>query len=201
MFRVENHKAQFLAPHCSLYIWMICIMCAVKLLPSYLLTTPIYFYRGKDLTVLVQEIDNELSQTSLWLKSNKLSLNIKKTHFMVFHRKKIDGDIKIKIDDEEIDRVYKTKFLGVMIDHKITWKEHVKYVSGKMSRNIGIFIKARNCLNKHAMMTLYYSFIYPDMAYCKNVWGRTHKSNTKRVYDIRKRALFIIMFNLGKRSW
>ena len=33
-----------------------------------------------------------------------------------------DGDIKIEIDDEEIDRVYKTKFLGVITDHKITWK-------------------------------------------------------------------------------
>ena len=136
------------------------------------------FYRGKDLTVLVQEINNGLSQISLWLKSNKLSLNIKKTHFMVFHRKKIDGDIKIKIDDEEIDWVYKTKFLDVIIDHKITWKEHVTYVSGKMSRSIGILIKARNCLNKHAMMTLYYSFIYPYMTYCNNVWGSTYKSNT-----------------------
>ena len=46
------------------------------------------FYRGKDFTVLFQEINNELSQISLWLKSNKLSLNIKKTHFMLFHRKK-----------------------------------------------------------------------------------------------------------------
>ena len=157
------------------------------------------FYRGKDLTVLVQEINNELSQISLWLKSNKLSLNIKKTHFMVFRRRKIDGDIKINIDDDEIDRVYKTKFLGVIIDHKITWKEHVTYVSGKMSRSIGILIKARNCLIKHAMMTLYYSFIYPYMTYCNNVWGSTYKSNTERVYNIQKRALRI-MFNLGKRE-
>ena len=93
--------------------------------------------------------------------------------------------------------MYKTKFLGVIIDHKITWKEHVAYVSGKMSRSMGILIKARNCLNKHAMMTLYYSFIYPYMTYCNNVWGSTYKSNTERVYNIQKRALRI-MYNLGK---
>ena len=55
----------------------------------------------------------------MWLKSNKLSINVKKIHFMLFQN---DGDIKIEIDDEEIDRVYKTKFLGVITDHKITWK-------------------------------------------------------------------------------
>ena len=45
-------------------------------------------YRGKDVNVMAQEINIELSQISLWLKTNKLSLNIKKTHFMLFHRKK-----------------------------------------------------------------------------------------------------------------
>ena len=157
------------------------------------------FYRGKDVNVMAQEINIELSQISLWLKTNKLSLNIKKTHFMLFHRKKIDAVIKIQIDNEEIDRVYKTKFLGVIIDHKITWKEHVTYVSGKMSRSIGILIKARSCLNKHAMMTLYYSFIYPYMTYCNNVWGSTYASNTEKVYNLQKRALRI-MFNIGKRE-
>ena len=99
------------------------------------------FYRGKDVNAMAQEINIELSQISLWLKTNKLSLNIKKTHFMLFHRKIIDAVIKIQIDNEEIDRVYKTKFLCVIIDHKITWKEHVTYVSGKMTRSIGILIK------------------------------------------------------------
>ena len=66
------------------------------------------FYRGKDVNVMAQEINIELSQISLWLKTNKLSLNIKKTHFMLFHRKKIDAVIKIQIDNDEIDRVYKT---------------------------------------------------------------------------------------------
>ena len=63
---------------------------------------------------------------------------------MLFHRTKRDAVVKIQIDNEEIDRVYQTKFLGVIIDHKIAWKEHVTYVSGKISRSIGILIKARS---------------------------------------------------------
>ena len=107
---------------------------------------------------------------------------------------------KIEIDNEEIDQVYKTKFLGIIIDNKITWKQHITYIFEKMSSRIGILIKACNCLNKHATMTLYYSFIYPwYMTYCNNVWGSTYTSNTEKVYNLQKRALRI-MFNLGKRE-
>ena len=118
---------------------------------------------------------------------------------MLFHRTKIDAVVKIQIDNEEIDRVYKTKFLGVIIDHKIARKVHVTYVSGKISRSIGILIKARSCLNKHAMMTFDYSFIYPYMTYCNNVCGSTYTSSTEKVYTLQKRALRI-MLNIGKES-
>ncbi len=60
-----------------------------------------------------------------WFDVNKLSLNIRKTKFMVFRNKKdIDGDIPLKICDVEIQRVFETKFLGVVIDQKLTWKQH-----------------------------------------------------------------------------
>ena len=148
---------------------------------------------------LAHEINGELCHISHMLKVNKLSLNIKKTHFIVFHRKHFKGDIKIQIDQQDIDRVWKTKFLGVIIDHKLSWKDHITYVSGKMSRSIGILIKARNLLNRKAMMTLYYSFVYPYLTYCNHVWGSTYKSNTEKLYNLQKRAMRI-MFNLRKRE-
>ena len=55
----------------------------------YLLTTIVYCYRGKDISVLAQEINNELSQIYMWLKNNNLTLNIKHTHFMLFHMTKM----------------------------------------------------------------------------------------------------------------
>ena len=70
-------------------------------------------------------------------------------------------DAKITIDGHKIDQVLKTKFLGVVIDNKLNWKEHVSLISGKISRSIGMIIKAKHSLNKDALMTLYNSFIYP----------------------------------------
>ena len=68
------------------------------------------FSSGKDIRTLENNINNELLNISLWLKVNKLSLNIKKTHYMVFcRRKRLDVDVKLLIDGEAIDGVQKTE--------------------------------------------------------------------------------------------
>ena len=71
------------------------------------------FYQHKDINVLIETLNNELKKVNLWLQANKLSLNIKKTHVIIFktRRNKIDNII-VKINDTEIKQVESTKFLG-----------------------------------------------------------------------------------------
>ena len=80
------------------------------------------FSSGKDLKTIWMEINVELLKISTWLKVNKLSLNIKKTHYMVFTGKKVKHQLDIRIDGHPIGAVHKTKFLGVFIDNKLNWK-------------------------------------------------------------------------------
>ena len=52
---------------------------------------------------------------------------------MIFRKRKKDSfNVKLSIDGELINEVDKTKFLGVLIDNKLTWKQHIAYVSGKI---------------------------------------------------------------------
>ena len=114
---------------------------------------------------LVKTINGELENISLWLKINKLSLNIKKTHFVMFQKGKWTMSIPdITINNQPIDKVEKTKFLCVVIDSKLSWKNHICLVAGKLSKSIGMIIKAREYLNRSALLTLYYSFVYPYYA-------------------------------------
>ena len=133
------------------------------------------FKSGKDLNKKQDELNSELAKISLWLKVNKLSLNIGKTHFMVFtNKKKRLNDLNILIDGTRIEEVKKTKFLGVIIDNKLSWKDHVAHVVGKVSRGLGMIIKARNYLNKQGLLTLYYSFVYHYLTYCNHIWGNIY---------------------------
>ena len=65
----------------------------------------------------------------------------------------------------------KLKYLGVIIDDKITWIPHITYVQNKVSKCIGIMFKARSYLKRNALVNLYYSFIYPYLIYCIEAWG------------------------------
>ena len=115
------------------------------------------FKSGNDLNKMQNELDSELSKISLWLKVNHLSLNIGKTHFMVFsNNKKRLSQLNILIDGNKIEKVHKTKFLGVIIVNKLSWKDHVFHVVGNVSRGLGMIIKARNYLNKKGLIILYY---------------------------------------------
>ena len=62
------------------------------------------------------------------------------------------------------------KYIGVIIDEKITWIPHMAYVKNKVSKGIGIMFKARNYLKRNAIVNLYHSFIYPSLIYCIEAW-------------------------------
>ena len=93
------------------------------------------FKSGKNSQHIQTEIENDLIKISEWLKINKLSLNIKKTQFMIFTNKNSSKpDIELQIHGHRIDQTLHTKFLGVIIDSQLTWKDHINYISKKIQR-------------------------------------------------------------------
>ena len=87
-----------------------------------------------------------------WFKANKLSLNIFKTKYYFFHPKEKSDTLllrlpKVIIDNTIIKRTQVTKFLGVLIDEYLTWKDHINTINNKIAKNIGILYKARPLLN------------------------------------------------------
>lgn len=82
---------------------------------------------------------------------------------MIFGNRKIHSDVNVMIDNISIETVFETKFLGVILDHQICWKPHVRYVNAKVARSIGVLGKARYLFNERGLCTLYYSFILPEL--------------------------------------
>ena len=95
--------------------------------------TNIYF-EDKNLLNLVKIVNKELKFVMKWLSANKLSLNVGKTNFIIFHSTsiKIPSDITIKIGKKPINRVKFIKFLGVLLDENISWKQHLNELSKKL---------------------------------------------------------------------
>ena len=64
-------------------------------------------------------------------------------------------DLNIEINNTQVERVYQSKFLEVVIDAKLTWVPHIEFISKKLSKRIGILLKARKKLDTKTMNTLY----------------------------------------------
>ena len=105
---------------------------------------------GKKLNDLICLLNKELDLLSIWLNSNKLSLNTQNTFYLLFHRARIKGNTSVvKINDCVLNRVNIIKYLGVIIDHKLKWCEHISYVKNKVSKGLGIIFKARMFVDKN----------------------------------------------------
>ena len=107
------------------------------------------FCTNAKLDILVNEINVELVKIYTWVRVEKLSLDIERTNFMLFTPKGLSRNMDyISIDGHRIEDVKKTKFLVVILDNKLNWHAHCQYICGKMSKGIGIIIKARKYLMK-----------------------------------------------------
>ena len=103
------------------------------------------FISGKNSHELYEAANNDLNAISEWLQVNRLSLNVKKTHYMLFSSTKImSTNAELTIEGEAISEVTKTKFLGAIIDNRLNWQHHISYISCKIAKGIGIIIKLKN---------------------------------------------------------
>ena len=150
------------------------------------------FMSGINVEILSYQFNTELMNVVKWLQTNKLSLNIDKTHYMFFKGNKHLADPVIMIDGKRIKKVNKTKFLGVIMDELLTWRQHADYISSKISKGAGILFKIRKYVNKRTLVSLYYTFIYPYFSYCNEVWGSAYSCHLKRLTILQKRAIRII---------
>ena len=127
----------------------------------------------KEYEGLIMTLNNELHKVSTWLDANKLSINTKKTHFMVFHRSRIKtNDVNVIMPQIIIERENSTKFLELIIDDKLKWHEHIQHVKHKIAKSVGILCKIRH-LNKQTLLNMYYTFVFPYLFYCVEIWGST----------------------------
>jgi Skp family chaperone for outer membrane proteins len=154
------------------------------------------FATGKSLPHISNILNTELSMITKWLQANKLSLNVAKTNFMIMSssgKKRFNpSDCQIFIGGKSIELVNETKFLGVIIDDKLSWKSHINHICNKVSKGIGIIIRARQLLYGESLQTLYNALIKPYFTYCITIWGNTYQKFLHKLHLMQKKIIRIL---------
>ena len=86
-----------------------------------------FFYSHQDIKTLFETLNCEVEQICKWFRANKLSLNVKKTNHTLLPLKMSE----LKIGNTIIIRKFSFKFLGVMLNENISWKDHIKAIEKK----------------------------------------------------------------------
>ena len=153
------------------------------------------FFSHKSYDELFRILNQELLLVSDWFKANKLSLNLAKTNYILFcsHRKSTPQQKgKVQIDTTDIPQVKSVKFLGVYVDQHLTWNNHIEQIALKIAKNIGILTRISYLLPTNIMLTLYYTMIYPYIAYCNMIWASNYNSRLHRINVLQKRVVRLI---------
>ena len=117
--------------------------------------------------------NRELNKIYDWLAVNKLSLNIKKTKFMIFHmhNKKILHVPRVTIANIEIERVHNFNFLGLKVNENLSWKDHSNKIALKLSKFNGVLNRLKHYLPTHILRTLYCSMVQSNLNFSLLAWG------------------------------
>ena len=118
------------------------------------------FHSNSDPEHVAPVMNSELTKISLWMKSNKLSVNIKKTNYVIFKpkQKSVHMSPQISFDSKALEQeTERVKFLGIYIDEGLTWKSHISYICKKISKSVGIMYRFRFFLSSNTKLSLYYT--------------------------------------------
>ena len=150
---------------------------------------------GNSLSEIEIQFDSLSSALTNWVSTNGLSLNIRKTNYMIFTRKKqLDiQNFKPKMNNIPIEQKRTARFLGVLIDDQLTWKNHISAINSKMSKYVGILYKLKNILPLKARILIFHSFVQSQLNYCSLVWGLSAKFHIESLFTTQKKAMRAIM--------
>ena len=149
------------------------------------------FLSGKNPDDLIRIMNEEMVKVLDWLQLNRLSLNLNKTHFILFRRKRVKTlpSETLIISNIKIGMTERTKFLGVITDQNLSFQSHILYIKGKVARGIGILYKSRPYFNLETMRVLYNAFVYPYFMYCIEVRGNAYQYFLEPLVKLQKRAV------------
>ena len=155
-------------------------------------TTLLFTHRN--LNYLRFSIESELLTIQDWFNANKLTLNVDKSSYLLYHnRKQPIPNFKIVINGVEIPRTKFAKFLGVWLDDKLKWDTHVNKLINKLKCGIGMLRCSKNLLSTKAKKLLYFGQIHSNLNYLLCIWGTMLQSSlTKKLSRIQNIAVKLV---------
>ena len=179
----------------TLFLLYVNDLCNVSTRLTYILfaddTSCFIIIEGTDLADMCVQLSSEMNKLSTWFKTNRLSLNVSKTNCMIFGRPDKPEHHRVYIDNIVIERVNCNTFLGVLIDSKLSWSDHVSYIRHKMSKNLSVMYRVKWLLYKSALYMIYCTLVLPYISAIVAKYGEIITRLEYSLYISYKSGLYV----------
>lgn len=142
-------------------------------------------WHNKDKNILHEIICSDINKVKDWCDSNLLSFNIDKTNIMPFRCSLPD----IPLGNHVLQNKTCTKFLGLHIDLKLKFEEHIISISNKLASGCYAVRVVSNELGYTAAKAVYFSLIESHLTYGISFWGVCSKYLMQMIFVLQKRAI------------
>ena len=151
------------------------------------------YLQGNNLLNLKHTMNVELTKIYNWVICNKLTLNLNKTNYMITSPLlTLPITTSININNIELTEVKQFKFLGVYIDNKLKWSQHIDIIKSKLSILTGIIYRIRSHLNSSCLRLIYFTLVYPHLTYCSAIWGGAYSTYIDNLFLAQKKLLRVM---------
>ena len=125
-----------------------------------------------------KKINFDLSNLVQWLLEDKIALNDNKTDIVIFRfpRKQITKKMNLRLSGQKIRQKTCTKYLGVLLDEHLLFKDHINALKQKLNRANGILTNLRHHLPSDVLKTAYYSLFDTNLRYARQFWGQSNSN-------------------------
>jgi hypothetical protein len=154
-------------------------------------------YGAKNVNELKKQMEDDLILLDCWLQNHFLLMNLKKTKFIYFEGRAqndffIPGGLKIYLNNINIDRVSEYEYLGLLIDEKLSFTNHLERISSKIISTTFAIKRIRPFISEDTAKQLYFQHIQSQLIYINSCWNVTGNTRIEALAVLQRKALRII---------
>ena len=149
-------------------------------------------YSNKNIKTLRKMMSEDLRCINAWLCANRLSVNTTKTEFILFKpsKCKLGERFTLKFNKITIFESKKLRYLGVILDDKLSWKYHIHELAKKLSRATGVINRLKeNSVPNSALLSVYFAIFQSHLNFGLSVWGQAHEVYLQKIRTIQNKVL------------
>ena len=140
-------------------------------------------------------LQQDLNKLQSWEKENKMEFHPQKCQVLRITNKKRKICSTYTIHDTILGETEKAKYLGVIINNKLTWKDHITHICNKANRTLGFLRRNLYDCNPTLKLKCYKTFVRPILEYGSAIWDPHHKTEIQDIQKIQRRSIRFIQQN------